>query len=166
MQSKPLPRASDLFRVDRRGVLRFVTGQRARAAEIQSTDISCRRISPSTGPMWLAWFVAGVVVNSAMGSSTTGGEYNAVQGAIAALGLLGGPLAILWYRGRMGYFIDVQGSGSLITSLFVGPMSPQVEARAYGLADELIAVAEENAYASYTDPDLTRPPRNTWSDDY
>ena len=54
--------------------------------------------------------------------------------------IVGGPVAILAYRNRNGYFLDVDGSGSRIASIEVNS-----EARAYQLADELIAIAEENA---------------------
>lgn len=137
--------AANFFRVDRRGIIRFCTGERARAAEIQSVDVSIRRNTGSTFPLWMGWLVAGLVVNGAMGAANGGKDYNALQGLLCGAGMFGGPVAILAYRNRKGVFLDVQGSGSRITSLEVGPNTESVEARAYTLADELIATAEDNA---------------------
>ena len=137
--------AGPAFRVDTRGVMRFSTGERARAAEIQSTNVSIRRNSPSTAPLWFGWLVAGLVVNAGMGGANNGKEYNAIQGLIAGLGLIGGPIAILVFRNRKGVFVDVEGSGSRITSLPVGDYNPANEAKAYALADDIIHTAQENA---------------------
>jgi hypothetical protein len=54
-------------------------------------------------------------------------------------------VAILAYRNRKGVFVDVEGSGSLITSIHMGNYNPENEAKAYALADEVIEAAEENA---------------------
>ena len=137
--------ASNLFRLDRKGVIRFCTGQRARAAEIQSVEVNIRRNTGSSVPLWLGWLLAGVIINGVMGASTGGKEYNALQGFICGVGLIGGPVAILVWRSRKGVFLDVEGSGSRITSLEVGSRTAANEARAYSLADELIGVAEDNA---------------------
>lgn len=136
---------SSFFRVDRKGIIRFCTGQRARAAEIQSTEVTIRRNTPSTVPLWFGWLIAGLVVNGTMGAANNGKDYNALQGLLCTAGLIGGPAAILARRNRKGVFLDVEGSGSLIASIEVGPNTPESEARAYALADELIAVAEDNA---------------------
>jgi hypothetical protein len=132
------------FRLDRSGIIRFASGQRARAAEIQSVDVSIRRNTRSSLPLWIGWLVAGLIVNAAMGASTNGGEYNAVQGFVLFAGLLGGLIAISLYRGRKGVFLDVEGTGSRITSFEVGSYTAEAEAKAYALADELIAMAEDN----------------------
>ncbi len=132
------------FRLDRSGVIKFMSGQRARAVEIQSVGVAIRRNTVSSFPLWIAWLVAGLVVNGAMGASTNGGEYNSAHGFVSGLGLVGGPIAILLYRARKGVFLDVEGTGSRITSLEVGPYTAEVEDRAYELADELIAMAEDN----------------------
>lgn len=137
--------ASSLFKVDRKGIIRFCTGQRARAAEIQSVNVSIRRNTGSSFPLWLGWLVAGVIVNGTMGSSTGGKEYNAMQGLICGAGLFGGPIAILLYRSRQGVFLDVEGSGSRITSIEIGNYNPANEVKAFALADELIDLAEDNA---------------------
>ena len=86
--------ADSLFRVDRKGVIRFATGQRARAAEIQSFDVSIRRNTGSSVPLWLGWLLAGVIINGVMGASTGGKEFNALQGFICGVGLIGGNVAI------------------------------------------------------------------------
>lgn len=132
------------FRVDHSGVIRFASGPRARAAEIQSVDVSIRRNTGSSFPLWIGWVVAGLIVNGAMGASTNGGEYNAVQGFVFGFGFVAGPIAILIYRARKGVFLDVEGSGSRITSLEIGPYTAEVEAKAFALADELITTAEDN----------------------
>ena len=137
--------ASNLFRLDRKGVIRFCTGQRARAAEIQSVEVNIRRNTGSSVPLWLGWLLAGLVVNGAMGASNDGKDYNELQGLLFGAGLLGGPVAILSYRNRKGVFLDVEGSGSRITSIEVGSYDPAVEAKAFALADELIDLAEDNA---------------------
>lgn len=137
--------ASSLFRLDRRGVIRFCTGQRARAAEIQSVEVNIRRNTGSSLPLWIGWLVAGLIVNGAMGASNNGKDYNALQGLLCSAGLFGGPVAIMLYRNRKGVFLDVEGSGSRITSIEVGGNNPAVEAKAFALADELIGLAEDNA---------------------
>jgi len=137
--------ASSLFRLDRKGIIRFCTGQRARAAEIQSVEVNIRRNTGSSLPLWMGWLVAGLIVNGAMGASNNGKEYNALQGLLCNAGLFGGPVAIMVYRNRKGVFLDVEGSGSRITSLEVGNYNPAVEAKAFALADELIGLAEDNA---------------------
>jgi len=133
------------FRVDKRGILRFVSGERARGAEIQSTNVNIRRNSGSTAPLWVGWLAAGLMVNIAMGSATDGKDYNAWQSLVLMAGLFGGPVAILVYRNRQGVFVDVEGSGSLITSIHVGNRTPENEAKAYALADEVIQAAEDNS---------------------
>jgi len=132
------------FRLDRPGIIRFTSGQRARAAEIQSVGVSIRRNTGSSFPLWITWLVAGLIVNAAMGASTNGGEYNAAQGFVLFAGLLIGPIAILCYRASKGVFLDVEGTGSRITSFEVGSYTAEAEAKAYALADELIAMAEDN----------------------
>jgi hypothetical protein len=133
------------FRVDNRGILRFITGERARAAEIQSTSVSIRRNTGSSFPLWMGWLALGLAANMAMGAANNGKEYNALQGLLCGAGLLGGPVAILAYRNRKGVFVDVEGSGSLITSIHMGNHNPENEAKAYALADDVIEAAEENA---------------------
>ena len=137
--------ASKLFRVDRKGVIRFCTGQRARAAEIQSVEVSIRRNTASSLPLWMGWLALGFAANMAMGSASGGKDYNALQGLVCGAGMFGGPIAILIYRNRKGVFLDVEGSGSRITSIEVGGNTPAVEAQAFALADELIELAEDNA---------------------
>jgi hypothetical protein len=138
-------RTAPAFRVDNRGILRFITGERARAAEVQSTSVSIRRNTGSTFPLWMGWLVAGLIVNGTMGAANNGKDYNALQGLLFSGGLFGGPVAILAYRNRKGVFVDVEGSGSLITSIHMGNHNPENEAKAYALADEVIEAAEENA---------------------
>ena len=132
------------FRLDRPGIIWFASGQRARAAEIQSVGVAIRRNTGSSFPLWIGWLVAGLIVNAVMGGSTNGGEYNAAQGFVSFAGLFGGPIAILYYRARKGVFLNVEGTGSRITSFEVGSYTAETEARAYALADELIAMAEDN----------------------
>ncbi|MFZ9270945.1 MAG: hypothetical protein ACO23C_06820 [Prochlorococcaceae cyanobacterium] len=139
------PRTASAFRVDNRGVLRFITGARACPAQIQSTNVSIRRSTGSTLPLWVGWFIAGLIVNSAMGAAYYGKGYNALQGLLYGAGLVGGPAAILVYRNRKGVFVDVEGSGSLITSIHIGDDTPENEATAYALADAVIEAAKENA---------------------
>ena len=136
---------NDAFRVERHGVIRFITGQRARAAEIQSTHVSIRRNTGSSVPLWIGWLIAGLIVNAQMGAANNGKAYNAAQNLIFNAGLFGGPIAILAYRNRRGLFVDVEGSGSRITSIKVGNYNLQNSAKAQALADELITVAEENS---------------------
>jgi hypothetical protein len=138
-------RTAPAFRVDNRGILRFITGERARAAEIQSTSVSIRRNTGSTFPLWMGWLVAGLIVNGTMGAANNGKDYNDLQGLLSGTGLLGGPAAILAYRNRKGVFVDVEGSGSLITSIHMGNHNPENEAKAYALADEVIEAAEDLA---------------------
>ena len=137
--------ASNLFRLDRKGVIRFCTGQRARAAEIQSVEVNIRRNTGSSFPLWMGWLVAGLIVNGTMGASNNGRDYDALQGLLCGAGLFGGPVAILIYRNRKGVFLDVEGSGSRIASIEIGNYNPAVEAKAFALADELIELAEDNA---------------------
>jgi hypothetical protein len=138
-------RSASAFRVDNRGVLRFITGERACPAQIQSTNVSIRRSSGSTLPLWVGWLIAGLIVNSAVGAANYGKGYNALQRLLYSAGLVGGPVAILLYRNRKGVFVDVEGSGSLITSIHIGNPNPENEAKAYALADEVIEAAAENA---------------------
>ena len=145
MNSTAARAASSLFRVDRKGVIRFCTGQRARAAEIQSVEVNIRRNTGSSLPLWMGWLVAGLIVNGTMGASNGGKDYNPMQGAISGAGLIAGPTLILAYRNRKGVFLDVEGSGSRIASIEVGNYNPAVEAQAFALADELIELAEDNA---------------------
>ena len=95
--------------------------------------------------MWIGWILIGVVVNAVMGSSASGGDYNTLQGFIFLAGLIGGPAAILIYRNRCGVFLNVEGTGSRITSIEIGPYNSSTESRAYAIADELIESAEYNA---------------------
>jgi hypothetical protein len=118
---------------------------RARDVEIQSTNVSIRRNSTSTAPLWFDWLVAGLVVNAGMGGANNGKEHNACQGLIAGLGLIEGPIAILVFRNRKGVFVDLEGNASLITSLPVGDYNLANEAKAYALADDIIHTAQENA---------------------
>lgn len=144
-QSAQSQRTAFAFRVDNRGILHFITGERARPTEIQSTNVSVRRNSGSTFPLWMGWLVAGLIVNGTMGAANNGKEYNALQGLLCGAGLIGGPVAILTYRNRKGVFVDVEGSGSLITSIHMGNHNPENEAKAYALADAVIEAAEDNA---------------------
>lgn len=132
------------FCVDRQGIIHFASGQRVAASEIQSVAIVIRRSNKPSLHAWATWLVAGLIVSTAIGIATIGRSDTNAQSLVLLGGLLAGIAPIALDRKRKEVFIDLQGLDSLITSLRVGPSSREVEAKAYGLADVLIALAKDN----------------------